>query len=221
MDTVYPELFIPGEAVSQGEVRHVATGQCLDSHCGPDDLHKPLGVWPCHLQVGSLISLVSYRHFAGREPVLASQQNWGDQVGLLCAEVCQKHRVVRRDEECVDYGGGESVILYPCHGQRGNQWWQWEQDTGQLRHAVSRKVGISWDDPSFVLCGSAWRWRGTSCPWRSAGRWGRSSPGGCRTSTAPGYNSLRASDSCQSVNNLSSMTLTEYRCTQYNNTNAE
>lgn len=27
---------------------------------------------------------------------------------------------IRRDEACLDYSGGD-VVLYPCHGSKGNQ----------------------------------------------------------------------------------------------------
>lgn len=39
---------------------------------------------------------------------------------------------VRRDEACLDYAGQE-VILYPCHGSRGNQYWQYKPDVS-LNH---------------------------------------------------------------------------------------
>lgn len=29
---------------------------------------------------------------------------------------------IRRDESCLDYSGTD-VILYPCHGSKGNQQW--------------------------------------------------------------------------------------------------
>lgn len=29
---------------------------------------------------------------------------------------------IRRDESCLDYSGSD-VILYPCHGSKGNQQW--------------------------------------------------------------------------------------------------
>lgn len=32
---------------------------------------------------------------------------------------------IRRDEACLDYAG-QDVILYPCHGSKGNQLWRYE-----------------------------------------------------------------------------------------------
>ena len=37
---------------------------------------------------------------------------------------------IRRDEHCLDYGGTD-VILYPCHGVRGNQWWIYDTQNRQ------------------------------------------------------------------------------------------
>jgi len=34
---------------------------------------------------------------------------------------------IRRDEICVDFAGA-NVLCYPCHGSRGNQFWQFEPD---------------------------------------------------------------------------------------------
>lgn len=31
---------------------------------------------------------------------------------------------IRRDESCLDYAGLD-VILYPCHGSKGNQYWSY------------------------------------------------------------------------------------------------
>ena len=38
-----------------------------------------------------------------------------------------KNGEIRRDDGCLDYSGGESVIVYPCHGQKGNQEWQYRE----------------------------------------------------------------------------------------------
>lgn len=32
---------------------------------------------------------------------------------------------IRRDESCLDYAGSD-VILYPCHGSKGNQYWNYD-----------------------------------------------------------------------------------------------
>ncbi|KAG9511361.1 putative polypeptide N-acetylgalactosaminyltransferase 9, partial [Fragariocoptes setiger] len=134
---VYPELFIPGEAIAYGEVRNEAGGEinmCLDSPARKADMHKSLGVYPCH--------------GAG-----------GNQYWLL-----SKEGEIRRDEACVDYAGRD-VILFPCHGSGGNQLWWYDHDLRQIKHSTSGrclelardriKLAMSECDPS----NDAQRWK--------------------------------------------------------------
>ncbi|XP_053597841.1 putative polypeptide N-acetylgalactosaminyltransferase 9 isoform X1 [Microplitis demolitor] len=110
LDNVYPELFIPGEAVASGEIRNLGEGgsTCLDSPARKSDLHKPVGLYPCHRQGGN--------------------QYW----------MLSKTGEIRRDESCLDYSGTD-VILYPCHGSKGNQQWIYNPQTKQIRHGSSDK----------------------------------------------------------------------------------
>ena len=59
LENVFPEMFVPGEAVSHGEVRNLFSTagrqMCLDSPGGKNSLNKPLGIYPCHRQVRSII----------------------------------------------------------------------------------------------------------------------------------------------------------------------
>ena len=34
---------------------------------------------------------------------------------------------IRRDDACLDFAGHD-VILYPCHGSKGNQLWSYDDD---------------------------------------------------------------------------------------------
>ena len=56
LDTVYPELFIPGEAVASGDIGNQWSNQCVDSAAKKEDLHKAVGLWPCHNQGGKRLS---------------------------------------------------------------------------------------------------------------------------------------------------------------------
>lgn len=38
---------------------------------------------------------------------------------------------IRRDEACLDYAG-QDVILYPCHGSKGNQYWHYDPNVSIL-----------------------------------------------------------------------------------------
>jgi len=37
------------------QLRNSASRQCVDSPAKQDDLHKPVGLWPCHLQGGNQV----------------------------------------------------------------------------------------------------------------------------------------------------------------------
>ncbi|XP_066253787.1 putative polypeptide N-acetylgalactosaminyltransferase 9 [Euwallacea similis] len=110
LDYIYPELFVPGEAVANGEIRNLGFGArtCLDSAARKNDLHKPIGLYPCHKQGGNQFWLYS------------------------------KTGEIRRDEACLDYSGQET-ILYPCHGSKGNQFWDYDSDKKIIRHGSSGK----------------------------------------------------------------------------------
>ena len=49
-----------------------------------------------------------------------------------------KEGEIRRDEACLDFAGSD-VILYPCHGSKGNQFWEYNHQSRTLRHGSSRK----------------------------------------------------------------------------------
>ncbi|XP_053690363.1 putative polypeptide N-acetylgalactosaminyltransferase 9 [Sabethes cyaneus] len=110
LDNIFPELFIPGEAVASGEVRNMGYGNrtCLDAPGGKKNLRKPAGLYPCHNQGGN--------------------QYW----------MLSKTGEIRRDEACLDYAG-QDVILYPCHGSKGNQFWNYSPHSRLLRHGSSDK----------------------------------------------------------------------------------
>lgn len=113
LDNVYPELFIPGDAIASGEVRNQGGGgkMCLDwgaMRKGKSKGSKVEVFW-CHDQGGNQYWLLS------------------------------KTGELRRDDHCLDYPGKNEVMLYSCHSQRGNQQWTYDHDKSQLYHNVSRK----------------------------------------------------------------------------------
>ncbi|KYQ55434.1 Putative polypeptide N-acetylgalactosaminyltransferase 9 [Trachymyrmex zeteki] len=161
LDNVYPELFIPGEAVASGEVRNLGEGgnTCLDSPARKADLHKPCGLYPCHRQGGNQIRQVTSGmciDSSGKiedlhQPVgmYPCHRQGGNQTSLQFLEilikiVCTQYWMlsktgeIRRDESCLDYSGSD-VILYPCHGSKGNQQWIYNPQTNHIRHGSSDK----------------------------------------------------------------------------------
>uniref|UniRef100_A0A1B0CSE3 Polypeptide N-acetylgalactosaminyltransferase n=2 Tax=Lutzomyia longipalpis TaxID=7200 RepID=A0A1B0CSE3_LUTLO len=145
LDNIYPEIFIPGEAVASGEIRNLAFGgrTCLDSPARKKDLKKAVGLYPCHNQGGNQISNswsnLCLDSAANPEDMHVPINLWpchrqgGNQYWMM-----SKTGEIRRDEACLDYAGQE-VILYPCHGSKGNQFWAYNQDTKQIRHGSSEK----------------------------------------------------------------------------------
>lgn len=123
LDNIFPELFIPGDAVASGEVRNLGYGAktCLDSPARKANLHKPVGLYPCHKMGGN--------------------QYW----------MLSKEGEIRRDEACLDYAG-QDVILYPCHGSKGNQLWFYNHETNTIQHGSSKKcLAISENKQKLIM----------------------------------------------------------------------
>jgi len=112
LETIFPELFVPGDAVASGEIRNLRKGHgaemCIDSPAKKGDMHKPVGLYPCHNQGGN--------------------QYW----------MLSKEGEIRRDESCLDFAS-KDVILFSCHGGKGNQHWEYSHDKQKLYHPVSGK----------------------------------------------------------------------------------
>uniref|UniRef100_A0A914I3E3 Polypeptide N-acetylgalactosaminyltransferase n=1 Tax=Globodera rostochiensis TaxID=31243 RepID=A0A914I3E3_GLORO len=121
LNNIFPELFVPGEAVAKGEVRNgfvppggggAGDGQppasCVDSPVGDEHNNKPVIAYPCHLQGGN--------------------QYW----------MFSRDGEIRRDESCIDFAGKE-VMIFPCHSQKGNQEWRYNHKLRQLLHVVTGK----------------------------------------------------------------------------------
>jgi polypeptide N-acetylgalactosaminyltransferase len=142
LKNVYPELFIPANAVTSGDIRshdHVYRDRhgypaCLDSIVGPNAYNQPVSVWPCHGQGGN--------------------QFW------LLSDIGE----IRRDDGCMDFAG-KAVVIYPCHGQRGNQEWQYLLD-GTLQHRSTRLcLSLSSDGSALAMAACTgsenqlWTWK--------------------------------------------------------------
>ncbi|XP_072767780.1 putative polypeptide N-acetylgalactosaminyltransferase 9 isoform X2 [Anoplolepis gracilipes] len=92
LDNIYPELFIPGEAVASGEIRQIASEICIDSPGKSEDLHQPVGLYPCHRQGGN--------------------QYW----------MLSKTGEIRRDESCLDYSGSDVILYPCHGSKGNQQW---------------------------------------------------------------------------------------------------
>ncbi|XP_014664145.1 PREDICTED: polypeptide N-acetylgalactosaminyltransferase 5-like [Priapulus caudatus] len=123
LENVYPEQFIPGDAVASGEIRNKgdASEWCLDSLANRAAHHKPVSMYKCHRQGGN--------------------QFWQ----------FSKEAEIRRDDSCLDYSG-KDVIVYPCHNQKGNQQWKYNTETLAISHVSSgRCMEMSSDHKKVIM----------------------------------------------------------------------
>ncbi|XP_064455026.1 putative polypeptide N-acetylgalactosaminyltransferase 9 [Ornithodoros turicata] len=112
LDTIYPELYVPGETLAKGELRNLGGSglTCMDMPIDRGHMKKPMQMIACH-------------------------GDGGNQLWMLTPK-----GEIRRDEACLDYDGrGEDVFLYPCHGSLGNQQWVYNLTSMSVFHVRSQK----------------------------------------------------------------------------------
>ena len=118
LDNIYPELFIPGDAVASGDIGNEWSNQCVDSAAKKEDLHKAVGLWPCHNQGGNQYWMLSK---TGEIRLVSGWAKSLKKISCHSKYFFSNHELFfcRRDEACLDYAGSD-VILYPCHGSKGD-----------------------------------------------------------------------------------------------------
>uniref|UniRef100_A0AAF5PRH6 Polypeptide N-acetylgalactosaminyltransferase n=2 Tax=Wuchereria bancrofti TaxID=6293 RepID=A0AAF5PRH6_WUCBA len=123
LDNVFPDLFLPSEAIASGEIRNLGNRRyCVDHDVGRNAINDSVIPYPCHLQGGNQFWMLS------------------------------KTGEIRRDEFCIDYTGHGSPVTYECHNSKGNQLWEYNHETGRLYHPVSRYcLTLSDDDKMLVM----------------------------------------------------------------------
>ncbi|XP_050529091.1 putative polypeptide N-acetylgalactosaminyltransferase 9 isoform X2 [Daktulosphaira vitifoliae] len=80
LDNIYPELFIPGDAVASGEIKNEISNMCVDANSDNNKDNINVNVWQCHQQGGN--------------------QYW----------MLSKMGEIRRDESCLDYAGTDVIL---------------------------------------------------------------------------------------------------------------
>ena len=113
LEEIYPELFIPGEAVASGEIRNDWSEQCVDSAAKPEDHNKAVGLWPCHNQGGN--------------------QYW----------MMSKQGEVRRDETCLDYAGADVILYPCHGGKGNQYWAYHHHDNTIKHVSTNKCLAIS------------------------------------------------------------------------------
>uniref|UniRef100_A0A158Q7I8 Polypeptide N-acetylgalactosaminyltransferase n=1 Tax=Elaeophora elaphi TaxID=1147741 RepID=A0A158Q7I8_9BILA len=136
LDNVYPELFVPGDAIGKGEIRNrgeVAgdvVQHCLDSEVG-EDIKKVVIAFPCHKNGGNQIrnrgggskNCLDWASH-GKQKSANAGLYWCHKKGGNQFWMITKDGEIRRDDSCIDYAGAD-VMVYPCHGMKGNQEWKY------------------------------------------------------------------------------------------------
>uniref|UniRef100_A0A914E2T4 Polypeptide N-acetylgalactosaminyltransferase n=1 Tax=Acrobeloides nanus TaxID=290746 RepID=A0A914E2T4_9BILA len=137
LDNIFPELFIPGDAVAKGEVRNGADSptpaRCLDCAVGRREKNKPIRNGAPHSHPMCADSPVGDEHHNKPVSPYPCHEQGGNQYWML-----SKDGEIRRDESCIDYAG-KDVMIFPCHSMKGNQEWKYDHKIHQLLHVVTGK----------------------------------------------------------------------------------
>ncbi|ETN78278.1 polypeptide N-acetylgalactosaminyltransferase 5 family protein [Necator americanus] len=125
------------------QLRNQGAPYCVDSPTDSEDSsEKPITPYPCHDQGGNQLrnagggnrQCLDYAaHGKKKFGLYECHMQGGNQYWMM-----SKDGEIRRDETCVDYAG-QDVMVFPCHGMKGNQEWRYNHETGRVFHAVSQK----------------------------------------------------------------------------------
>jgi len=121
LDTIFPELFVPGESIASGEIKNPWSKHCVDSASKPADMHKPVAVWPCHSQGGNQYWLLS------------------------------KKGELRRDEACLDFGGKDVILYPCHGQGGNQNWAFNEADSSIRHLASKKCLAITGDRHRLVM----------------------------------------------------------------------
>ncbi|XP_069111074.1 polypeptide N-acetylgalactosaminyltransferase 5-like [Argopecten irradians] len=121
LENVYPEIYIPGEAVASGEIRNKARPVCLDGK-DREEADSVLSVYPCHGGGGNQFWLYMKDNAFRRDTV------------------CFDH-----------YSPQREIHLMKCHGQRGNQEWEYREDDTIYHVNTNKCITLAFDGRSVYM----------------------------------------------------------------------
>ena len=117
LENIFPELFVPPQALHQGSLRSAVSSLCLTIPRGrkKDLISQAVSVQSCKHFPNPKWNIQTW-HFSSR--LTLSHQSSSVK---FCSSVSGE---MRHDELCLDYNGfNPAVILLSCHGNGGNQKW--------------------------------------------------------------------------------------------------
>lgn len=92
---------------------------CIDSACKPDDMHKPVGLWPCHGQGGNQVTPTTDKRLSNNEVEVYRRY-----LSLFCIYIlfhfaCAIHQHERDDLLTLNFKSNHKIIvnnwlLYMC-----------------------------------------------------------------------------------------------------------
>uniref|UniRef100_A0AC35GUG7 Polypeptide N-acetylgalactosaminyltransferase n=1 Tax=Panagrolaimus sp. PS1159 TaxID=55785 RepID=A0AC35GUG7_9BILA len=142
LDNIFPELFVPGDAIAKGEVGFVFINIFIKYASLVSELFVP-GDAIAKGEVG-FVSINIFIKYASLVSVYfclcAIVRNGGDIKPQRCLD-CAIRNGKSSHGHCVDSPVGEehhnkAVVPYPCHLQGGNQYWMYSKD-GEIRRDES------------------------------------------------------------------------------------
>ncbi|CAF3429223.1 unnamed protein product [Rotaria sp. Silwood1] len=140
---IYPELSLPEDTKTLGEIRNFYADFCVDANTHPNNFNKSVISYPCHNEGGNQFFMLT------------------------------KIGEIRRDHGCLEYSGGiadinkdDKVLVLSCHGEKGNQYWIYNEHN-QIYHPASNSCMTISDDDQHIqmqvcdLDDAAHRWSWT------------------------------------------------------------
>ncbi|MGH0160805.1 UNVERIFIED_CONTAM: hypothetical protein FKN15_040025 [Acipenser sinensis] len=157
LQNVYPEAFVPDLTPAlYGAIKNKGLQHCLD--VGENNRGgKPLIMYPCHGMGGNqyfeYTSHKELRHNIGKQlclhgstgPVKIEECRLKGRGTSVAREQIWELTTIKNKglQHCLDVGennrGGKPLIMYPCHGMGGNQYFEYTSHK-ELRHNIGKQL---------------------------------------------------------------------------------
>ncbi|KAF5400795.1 Polypeptide N-acetylgalactosaminyltransferase [Paragonimus heterotremus] len=131
LDNVYPELFVPSNALASGDIESYAGPHCIDAPSkAPKEGKHLVGIWPCHRQGGNQFWLLS------------------------------PSGEIRRESKCWDSGVEVGRVgLFDCHDAKGNQAFDYTADDKIIHDGQCLQLSEDNRSLNLTICNGSVRQR--------------------------------------------------------------